>query len=122
MKKVIGIISIVLSVFITFQSFIAGISNTLSNTGEISGTSGLIVAILMLISGIIILISKYSKGMVITSIVMYILASLIGFSNAGSYLDLNIWSGLCLVFGVLLIYHLRSKKNLYDESKTMIND
>lgn len=39
-KLVTGILMIVLSVFITFQSTVAGLSNTLSDNGETGGSGG----------------------------------------------------------------------------------
>ena len=52
-KLVIGIVSIVLFVFIAFQSCAAGMSNALEANGEMSGTAGLITGILMMTAGII---------------------------------------------------------------------
>lgn len=39
-RLVIGIISMVLFVLITFQSCAAGVANTLSDNGEVSGSAG----------------------------------------------------------------------------------
>src|SRR5690554_4291544 len=113
MKKVIGVISIVLFLLVVLQSCAAGIGNALTGNDEISGTAGLMLAIFMLIAGIISIISKESKGMTITSIVFYAIGGLIGITNAGSYTDLNIWGGLNILFAVLLIYHLVKNKDIY---------
>ena len=43
-KLVIGIVSIVLFVFIAFQSCAAGMSNALEANGEMSGTAGLLLS------------------------------------------------------------------------------
>ena len=45
-KLVSGILSIVLSVFVLFQSALAGVANTMSANGEAGGSAGLFVAIL----------------------------------------------------------------------------
>ena len=42
-KLVSGIISIVLSVFVVFQSMIAGLANALEESGQVSGSAGLVV-------------------------------------------------------------------------------
>ena len=47
-KLVSGILSIILSVFVTFQSGMAGLGNALADNNEVSGSAGLLVAILML--------------------------------------------------------------------------
>lgn len=122
MKKVISIVSIVVSIFVTSQSFIAGLSNTLSNISESGGTDELILAILMLIPGIVVLVSRYSKVLVITSIVLYLLGCLIGFISAGSYLVLNLWSGISLPFGLLLMCHLKDNKELYSNGSHANNN
>lgn len=110
MKKVIGIISIVLSVFVGLQSMIAGLGNTIVNNGEVSGTAGFILAIIMLVSGILTLASRESKGILITAIVFYILGGITGLCNIGSYADLQIWSILNLIFAGLLIFKVTDKK------------
>ncbi|WP_035288759.1 hypothetical protein [Clostridium sp. KNHs214] len=113
MKKVVGIISIVLFFIVTFQSCAAGLGNAMSNSKEVSGSAGLILSICMLIGGIVVLVSKKHKGMVITSIVFYVLGGVIGFANAGTFSDLKIWSTLNLIFAALLIFHLVKNKELY---------
>ena len=52
-KLVSGILSIILFVFVSFQSCAAGVSNALEANGEASGSAGIIVAILMLAGGIV---------------------------------------------------------------------
>lgn len=52
-KLVSGILSIVLSVFVLFQSAIAGVANTMSANGEAGGSAGLFVAVLLLAGGIV---------------------------------------------------------------------
>lgn len=114
MKKVIGIISIVLFAIITFQSCAAGAYNALSNNKEVSGTAGFVLALFMLIAGIIALVSKFSKGMTITSIVFYALGGLIGIANVGHYKDLMIWSVLSFIFAALFIFHIIKNKDKYN--------
>lgn len=113
MKKVIGIISIVLFAFVTFQSCAAGVGNAISNNGESSGSAGIFLAICLLVAGIIILASKSSKGMTITSIVFYAIGGLIGITNVGSFKDLAIWSVVSFLFAALLIFHLIKNKSTY---------
>jgi len=117
MKKVIGIISIVLFILVAFQSCAAGIGNALASNKEASGSAGIMLAILMLIAGIIAIISKYSKGMTITAIVFYVLAFIVGIANVGHFSDLKIWSILNLIFAALLAFHIFKYKQLYSGNK-----
>lgn len=115
-KLVTGILCMVLPVFILFQSCAAGLSNALGDTGEVSGTAGFMVALLMLAGGIVQVATRKSegKGGAIAAIIIFLLAALLGFSNAGSYADLNIWSGLCVIFAILnlvsVFTHKKSKE------------
>lgn len=62
MRLIIGIISIVLCLIILIQSCAAGIGNAIADNGEAGGTGGLILSIFMLISGIIAIAARKSKG------------------------------------------------------------
>lgn len=113
MKKVIGILSIVLFAVISFQSCAAGLGNALQSNNEASGTAGFLLALAWLVAGIILLCSKKHKGMVITSIVFYALAGIIGIANVGSFKDLQIWSIVSFIFTGLLVFHLIKSKDTY---------
>ena len=52
-KLVSGILSIVLSIFVMFQSSAAGLLNALDGSKESSGTAGLFVAFFMIAGGIV---------------------------------------------------------------------
>lgn len=117
-KLVSGILSIILFVIVTFQSCAAGLSNALEANGEVSGTAGVMVAVLMLAGGIVSIASRKAKGKGgnIALIVLFGLAALVGFSNYGSYADLAVWSGWCLINAVLAVVAiLTGKKNNANE-------
>ena len=122
MKKVVGIISIVLIIFVTFQSCAAGLGNALNNSKEASGSAGMILAVCMLIAGIVAIISKTNKGMTITSIVFYLIGFVIGIANVGSFGDLKVWSILNLIFAVLFIIDIIRHKELYNGNKNNIEN
>lgn len=61
-RTVIGIISMVLFVIITFQSCAVGIGNALDDNGGTSGSSGMFLSICMLVAGIIGVAARRSKG------------------------------------------------------------
>lgn len=100
-KLVSGILSIILFAFVLFQSCAAGISNTLSENGEIGGSAGIIVAIMMLAGGIVSIATRNSSGGGIVIAILYGIAVLCGLGFAGSYGDLYIWSVWCLICAVL---------------------
>lgn len=111
-KLVSGILSIILFVIVTFQSCAAGLSNALEENGEVSGTAGVLVAAFMLAGGIVSIATRKSEknGGNIALIILFGLAALIGFTNYGSFSDLAIWSGWCVINAVLAIVSFISIK------------
>ncbi len=110
-KLVSGILSIVLFVFVSFQSCAAGISNTLEANGEVGGSAGVIVAIMLLAGGIVsIATQKGSKGGNIALLVLYGIGALFGFVLAGSYSDLYIWAAWCLICMIFAFVSLLTGK------------
>ena len=102
-KLIIGIISIVLTFVVLFQSCAASIGDALIDEGGTSGGAGMFVAILMLISGIVAIAARNSKGGGIVCLILYALAGIIGVTSKGIYADLVIWGVLCLIFAVVFL-------------------
>ena len=110
-KLVSGILSIVLFFMVAFQSCAAGLSNSLSETGEVSGSAGIIVAIMLLAGGIVSIATRNgSKGGNIALIVLFGIATFFGYTLAGSFSDLRIWATWCLVNVILAIVSLVKQK------------
>lgn len=111
-KLVSGILSIVLCLFVLFQSCAAGLSNTMQGNGELGGTAGLIVAIMLLAGGIVSIATRKSsgKGGNIALIVLFGIGALFGFTLAGSYGDLVIWAFWCLICAVFAIISMAKGK------------
>ncbi len=110
-KLVSGILSIVLFAFVSFQSCAAGVANTLEANGESGGTAGFLVAIMLLAGGIVSIVTRNgSKGGNIALIILFGLGALLGFTMAGSYTDLNIWAGWCLICAVIAVISLIKKR------------
>lgn len=106
-RLVAGILSIVLCLFVLFQSCAAGAYNTLTDNGEVSGSAGMIVAIMLLAGGITSIATRNGgKGGNIAVIVLFGIGALVGFVLAGSYADLNIWAAWCLINAILGIVSL----------------
>ena len=101
-KLVSGILSIVAFFMVAFQSCAAGIGNAMAENGEVSGSAGIIVAIMILSGGIVsIATRKGGKGGNIALIVLFGIGALFGYVLAGSFSDLNIWATWCLINVVL---------------------
>lgn len=111
-KLVSGILSMILFALVAFQSCAAGISNALEENGESGGIGGIVLAILMLTGGIVSVVTRKSEGNGgnIALIILFGLAALFGFALAGSYADLNIWAGWCLINAVLAVIAMFKKK------------
>ncbi len=122
-KLVSGILSIVLSIFVMFQSSAAGLLNALDGSKESSGTAGLFVAFLMIAGGIVSIAvrKKISNGGNIALIVIFGLAALIGFvSAAGKFKDLYFWASWCLLLAVLAIICIIKNRN--NTSNDMVDE
>lgn len=111
-KLVSGILSMVLFALVSFQSCAAGVANSLEANGETSGSAGILVAILMLAGGIVSVAIRKSekKGGNIALIILFGLAALIGFTGFGSFSDLAIWSGWCLINAVVAVIAIITNK------------
>ena len=56
-------LSIILSVFVFFQSVLVGTANTMSANGEVGGSAGVFVSIFMLAGGIVSIAVRNSQKM-----------------------------------------------------------
>ena len=83
--------------------------NALEESGQVSGSAGLVVSICMLCGGIVSIVSRKnnSKGTNIALLILFSLATLTGFVLAENYSDLYIWSAWCLINAVLAFISLR---------------
>ena len=110
-KLVTGTLSIVLFFMVAFQSCAAGVVNSMEANGEVSGSAGIIVAILMLAGGIVSIATRNgSKGGNIALIVLFGLAAIVGFALAGNFSDLVIWAAWCLICVMLALVALVKSK------------
>ena len=111
-KLVAGILCIVLSAFVILQSCAAGVANTLAENGEVSGTAGTFVAIMLLAGGIVMIATRKAekKGGSIAALILFVIGGILGLTSAGSFSDLKIWAGLCLVLAVINLISALKKK------------
>ena len=112
-KLVAGILSMVLFMVVVFQSCAVGVSNALESSSDVSGSTGILVAILMLTGGIVSVVTRKSdsRGGNIALIVLFGLAALFGFTDNGKFTDLVVWASWCLINAVIaLIAFIKAKR------------
>ena len=118
-KLVSGILCMILFIFVGFQSCAAGMADALGDTGGVSGGAGIIVAVLMLAGGIVSVSTRNSekKGSDIALIILFTLAALFGFVLSGSFSDLKIWAGWCLINAIMAFLSIRKKAGQIHEKQ-----
>ena len=113
-RLVFGIFAIILFVLIAFQSCAAGVSNALEESDSFSGSSGLFLAVFMLVGGITGVATRKSekKGGPVASGILFIIGALLGATSWNSdYSDLKVWTVVCLLFAAFyIICAIKTKK------------
>ena len=113
-RLVIGIVSMVLALFILFQSCAAGIYNALEETNDAGGSAGFFTAILMIAAGIVGICTRNSTkkvGPVITAILFFI-GALLALCNAAVFQDLIVWGIVCVILGIVhVVCAIKTKRN-----------
>lgn len=116
LRTTLGIISIVLFVIVMFQSCAVGLGNALEDNGEVSGSAGAFLGIIMLTAGIIGLATRKSNAGAVVAGCFYALGGLIGICNVGTFSDLMIWSVLSFIFAALFIISALVSRNKNKEN------
>lgn len=115
-KLTLGIVSMVLSLVVLFQSCAAGIGTALQgNTKDTSGGAGVFVGLFLLIGGIVGVAARKSKGGAIASTVIYALAGIIGIATTGIFKDLLVWGIISLIFAAVFAISIFTQK--YENKK-----
>ena len=103
-RLVIGIVSFVMALLVTFQSCFAGLGNAMEENGEVGGSAGVILAIFAIVAGIIAVVTRKGEGKgPFVAAGFYLAGGIIGMVMAGSYADLKIWGVACILFGLVFI-------------------
>lgn len=100
-RMVIGIISLVLSLLILLQSCAVGVGNIVTESGEVSGTVGFILAICMIVSGILGVCCRKGRTGTIVASCFYALGGLFIIGNSGTYTDLKVWAFISFTFALV---------------------
>ncbi|MFD1418484.1 hypothetical protein [Companilactobacillus keshanensis] len=108
-KLVVGIILIVLSPFIVFQSIAALFVSTVSKNGSASGPAGVLMAFAFLVSGIVYIVTHNSTklgGDIANAIILVLFGAIAMFSAGNTFGDLIIWIWIGFIIGLgFLIWH-----------------
>ncbi len=113
-RLIIGILSMVLPIGITFQSCFAGLGNALANNHATSGTQGVLLSAFMFIGGLIASVTRNSGSRIVTILpaLFYWFGALMTLESGATYGDLPIWGGFSFVFGlVYIVAGIKTKKN-----------
>lgn len=115
-RLIIGIISLVFFILISFQSCAAGLVNTIDETNSTSGSRGFLLALFMLVAGIVGITTRNAKtktGSIVCTIFYFLGFLMTNVSEKGDvYEDLPIWGFISLVFAIIfLICAIKTKKN-----------
>lgn len=104
-KLVTGILSIVLFIFVLFQSCTLQLFSDMSGMGNTDGVSGAIVAICLIVGGIVGIATRNAPGRSgsIVCAIFYFLGAIVGLTCAGIFKDLQIWAVISLAFGILYV-------------------
>jgi len=103
-KLSIGIVSLVLSMVVMFQSCAAGLGNALTdNTSDTSGSTGMFLVILLIAAGIVAIAGRKSKGGAIAAAILYGLSGIIGVTATGTFKDLMVWGVICIIFALVFV-------------------
>lgn len=106
-KLVSGILSIILFIWVTFQSCALSVANSLAETGSDDATGGIIVALMLLAGGITSIAARKSvRGGNIALIVLFGFGALCGIGAHGEFMDLIVWGGWCAICAILALVSL----------------
>lgn len=110
LRLVVGIVSIVLFVVTFLQSCTTSCAAAFNETFTAGGYAGLAVSVFLLVSGILSVAARRSKGGTITAIVFYVLAGFVGLGAAGIIKYLVFWAVIALIFAALELISLLVEK------------
>ena len=121
-KTITGIVSIVLTLVIFFQSCAVTLGDAITGSESASGGAGILVGIMLLTAGIVALATRSSQGGGIFCLVFYGIAGLVAISNAQTYPDLMIWGVVAIIFALIfLIAVITHKKAVTADTEVQIN-
>ena len=110
-KLVLGIISLVMFLFVSFQACSVGLLTLLGESSDLGGSAGVLLAIVLLACGILGIVGRRSRKATLTAGILYIVGGVLALPNAQLYRDLIIWGIVSIVFGIVFVV---SSKRMLD--------
>lgn len=105
-KLVSGILSILFSCVILFQSCAAGVVNVIEANGDVTGTVGLLFAILLLTGGIVSIATRNKNVGNAALGILFAITALMGYAISGKFGDMVIWATWALACAILSVVAL----------------
>ena len=104
-RLVLGIISILIFLFMTFQSCVVGTLNVLAETNDTGGTQGIMTGLCYLIAGIVGVASRnsLSKGGPMAAAIIYWLGAVCTIGGSAVYGDLAVWGVFAAILGFIFM-------------------
>ncbi len=124
-RLTIGILTIIFSFIIMFQSCAAGLVESIDASNGVqsgtSGSAGIILALFFIIGGIIGIVCRKIKSGSIVAGCFYAIGGLIAIFNIGVFEDLLFWSILAFIFAaVFILGAIFEKKNKNPKSTSNV--
>lgn len=106
-KLVLGIISLVMFLFVGFQSCSVGLLASLGQSSDLGGSAGALLSIVLLVCGILGIAGRYNRNITLTAGILYIVGGVLALPNAQIYKDLIFWGIVAIAFGVVFLLSAR---------------
>lgn len=106
-RLIAGIVAMLISGLITFQSCAAGLANALGSSNSISGTAGFMLSLFILAGGIVGIVTRKSvrkRGGMIPAILFALGSSCGALEWHSTFSDLRIWVIVSLIFSLFYAF------------------
>lgn len=110
-KLVLGIISLVMFLFVGFQSCSVGLLTTLGKSSDLGAGAGSLLAIILLVCGILGIAGRRNRSVTLTAGILYIVGGVLAIPNAQIYKDLIFWGIVSIAFGIVFVISSRRMKD-----------
>ena len=110
-KLIIGILCILLSLFVAFQTFYLGPGNAIYSPIELDRSAAIVAVALLLLGGLIMASTCSSRGVggEVICILLFSIVTVFVTILDGNYADLRLWAGLFLALAVINLISLFTK-------------
>lgn len=110
-KLVLGILSLVMFLFVGFQSCSASLLTQLGQSSDLGGSAGSLLAVILLVCGILGIAGRRNRKATLTAGILYIVGGVLALPNAQIYKDLILWGIVSIAFGVVFVISARRMRD-----------